>query len=297
MNRPLDLFRALRPKQWTKNLIVLAPLIFALGDKHVTLPGDAVLRILLAMGLFCLASSGVYLINDLKDINRDQFHPQKRFRPIAAGRVSPRVAGIMAALLIAAALMGGMRLAQSYGVLLAVYFAMQLAYSFGLKRVALLDVFIIAAGFVFRAIGGGLAIDVVVSPWLLVCTFLLALFLALCKRRHELRILEGGRDNHRPSLGDYHPALVDQLISIVCAATIVSYSVYTLSPETVAKFGTTWLSATIPFVIFGIFRYLDLVYRKEAGGRPEHIFLTDKVLLADIALYGIVVGGIFLRFR
>ena len=297
MTALLDILKTLRINQWTKNLIVLAAVCFAFGDQHQTLPSHALLRALAAVALFCFASSSIYIINDLRDREADRQHPTKRFRPLAAGRIPIPLAAGLSALLMTLALLGSSRLAPAYGLLVASYIAMQVLYTFWLKHIALVDVFVIAAGFVMRAAGGGFAIHINISPWLLVCTFLLALFLALCKRRHEKILLEDQADTHRASLEYYNTKLTDQLIAIVCAATIVSYSIYTLSAETVAKFGTSLLSLTIPFVIFGIFRYLDLVYRKDAGGRPEKTLLTDVVLLVNIALYGVAVLAIFLFTR
>lgn len=294
MNCPLDILRALRPNQWTKNLVVPAAFFFAFGDQTQTLTRLALYQILAATALFCLASSGIYLMNDIRDLAADQVHPTKRFRPIAAGRVSIPLAATLSAVLLAGSLAASFSLAPLFALAVGAYIAMQVVYTFWLKHLALVDVFVIALGFVLRAAAGGLAIHVPISPWLLVCAFLLALFLALCKRRHEKLLLEGNADSHRASLEHYDPKLLDQLIAIVSAATIVSYSIYTLSPETVHKFGTSLLSATIPFVIFGIFRYLDLVYRKEGGGRPEKTLLTDRVLIADLALYGLCVLCVFI---
>lgn len=293
MKRFIHLLKAMRPNQWTKNAVVLAPYFFACGDRHLSLPPAATMQILLATGLFCLVSSGVYLVNDLVDQEADRLHPTKRFRPIASGELPRWLAAGVAVLLLAHALVGAAWLARPFLITVLAYVAMQAGYTFFLKRIALVDVFIIAAGFVLRAIAGGVAIHVPVSPWLLICSFLLALFLALCKRRHEKLVLEEGADSHRASLEYYSAKLVDQLIAIVSAAVIVSYSIYTLSAETVQKFGTTHLFLTIPLVVFGIFRYLDLVYRKEAGGSPETTLLTDMVLLADIALYALVTFIIF----
>lgn len=297
MNNPVDIFRALRPNQWTKNLVVLAAFCFAFGDKTHSLPVLSLCRSLAACGLFCLASSGIYIINDIADLSVDKLHPAKRFRPIAAGRVSIGLASGLSGLLLVIAVGASFWLAPLFGGVVTAYVVMQLIYTYWLKHIALVDVFIIALGFVLRAAGGGLAIPVMISPWLLICAFLLALFLALCKRRHEKLFLADGGDGHRPSLGNYDQSLLDQLIAIVSAATIVSYSVYTLSAETIRRFGTSMLSITIPFVIFGIFRYLDLVYRKEGGGRPEKTLLTDRVLILDVILYGVCVLGIFLFAR
>lgn len=297
MNRLVDVLRALRVNQWTKNLVVLAAFCFALGDRAQGLLGPALpatfARVLAAFALFCLASSGIYLLNDIRDLAADRLHPVKRLRPIAAGRIPVPVAGAWSTLLLVLSLAGALWLSRPFATILAGYVALQIVYTCWLKHVALVDIFVIALGFVLRAAGGGLVIRVAISPWLLVCAFLLALFLALCKRRHEKLILDQSAEDHRPSLGDYDRQLLDQLIAVVSAATIVSYAIYTLATETVHKFGTPLLSLTIPFVIFGIFRYLDLVYRKSAGGRPEKILLTDGPLLVDLALYGLCVLGIF----
>jgi 4-hydroxybenzoate polyprenyltransferase len=288
----------LRPSQWTKNGVVLAAYFFALWDRHQALPRDAAGKALLAALLFCLVSSGVYVFNDIRDVRADRDHPLKRFRPIAAGRVPlPLAAGASLALL-AAGIAGGFLLAPAFGGTLTGYVALQLAYSFWLKQVALVDSLVIAAGFVLRAIGGAVALHLVISPWLLLCTFLLALFLALCKRRHEKLLLDdetAGR--HRPSLDRYDARLLDQLIAIVSAATLVSYSIYTLWPDTVAKFGSARLGFSIPFVVFGIFRYLDLVYRHEQGGRPERILLTDIPILVNLLLYAAAIAVVFLLGR
>jgi 4-hydroxybenzoate polyprenyltransferase len=199
--------------------------------------------------------------------------------------------------LLLAGIGGAFRLAGGFGETAAAYVLLQFVYSLWLKKAALVDVFVIATGFVLRAVGGGLAAGVAISPWLLLCTFLLALFLALCKRRHEKLLLDSGGPGHRASLEDYDAKGLDQLIAIVAAATIVSYAIYTLWPETVHKFGTARLSLTTPVVIFGIFRYLDLVYRKDGGGRPERLLLTDRPLLVSIALYGLTVLAVFFFSR
>jgi 4-hydroxybenzoate polyprenyltransferase len=288
MPRPLPLLRALRPSQWIKNSIVPVAYFFARWDpsQQSHLDAWALPRVLLAAVIFCAVSSGVYLLNDLHDVAADRTHPTKRLRPIAAGQVSAAAAWTMAVALAAAGLVCGWRLAASFGWLLAGYLLLQVAYTCALKRVALLDVFIIAIGFVLRAIGGALVIDVRISPWLLLCAFLLALFLGLCKRRHEKRLLDvADAQQHREALAAYDARLLDMLISIAASATVVAYALYTLSSETVARFGTARLGLTIPFVLFGIFRYLDLVYRHEQGGRPEKVLLNDRVMIATVLLY------------
>jgi 4-hydroxybenzoate polyprenyltransferase len=287
---PIHLFRALRPKQWTKNAVVFAAFFFALGDRTQQLNPGAFGQVVAAAALFCLVSSAVYLLNDVKDIDQDRAHPNKRMRPIAAGLVPVAVAIAVSAALFAVSLGLSWRLSRPLFQVLLGYVALQILYTAFLKRIALVDLFVIAAGFVLRALAGAVVLPGVrISPWLLLCTLLLALFLALCKRRHEKVVLNEYSSDIRESLAQYDQKLLDQLIAIVSAATIVSYSLYTLWPQTVEKFQTAKLGFTIPFVIFGIFRYLDLVYRHEKGGQPELILLTDVPLLADLALYGLTV--------
>lgn len=291
----VDLFLAMRPNQWTKNGVLLAALIFAYWDKSQSIELAASLaRIVPGLLLFCLASSSIYLVNDVRDIENDRAHPTKRFRPIASGRVAIPAALITALALFAFVLTCSWLLAPAFFAVVFSYLVLQVVYSFLLKKIALVDIFVIACGFVLRAIAGAAATDVDISPWLLLCTFLLALFLALCKRRHEKLINHDGENEHRASLEKYDTQLLNQLIAIVSSATIVSYALYTLWPETVEKFGTTKLGFTIPFVMFGVFRYLDLVYRHEKGERPEKILLTDIPLLTNIFLYGVAVIAIFM---
>ncbi len=291
-----DWLRLLRPAQWTKNAVVLAAFFFAYWDRSQ--PGAVTWRdlavVLPAALLFSLVSSGVYIINDLRDVEADRVHPVKRHRPIAAGRIGGGPAAVIAGVLLIGALAAAHLLRQEFGTVLCVYVLIQLAYTGFLKRVALLDILLIAFGFVLRALAGAVALPgIAISPWLLLCTFLLAVFLALCKRRHEKRLLEGDAgDLHRPSLQGYSVQLLDQLIATTAGATIVSYAIYTLWPQTVDKFGTRALGFTIPYVMFGIFRYLYLVYSREEGGRPERTLLTDGPLLATIALFAVTIAAI-----
>ena len=281
------LLRLLRVKQWTKNAVVFAAFVFALGDRQQNLAAWELWKVALAALAFSLVSSAVYVFNDLKDAPQDRLHPIKKNRPIASGAVGPGLAWGAAALLLAAGLGGAELLA-----VLGAYLALQVVYTLGLKRLALVDVIVIALGFVLRALAGAVVIHVKISPWLLICAMMLALFLGLCKRRHEKVNLAGL--GTRAALDGYDERLLDLLIAMTAAAALVCYSIYTLWPETVAKFGTPWLGATIPFVVFGLFRYMDLVYRQDQGDRPEHILLTDVPLLADVALYGAAVLGILL---
>ncbi len=286
-----ELLRAMRPNQWTKNAVVGAAYFFAIWDPAQRLDALAVLpRVLASVAIFCAVSSGVYLFNDLLDISADRRHPVKRLRPIASGTLSPRTAVAAAVLLLFGGLTSAAALSGGFAVILGVYAALQGVYSLWLKHVALVDVLLIAVGFVLRAVAGAKVIRVDFSPWLLLCAFLLALFLALCKRRNEKGLVtsEGAPpENHRPNLMSYDRHLLDQLISIVSAATIASYAMYTLSESTVRKFGTTRLGLTIPLVVFGIFRYLDLVYRHDLGGQPEKVLLTDRPLIIALLLYAV----------
>jgi len=290
----LDVVRLFRPSQWTKNAVVLAGFFFAFWDKTqpITIE-DGLTLALPAAALFCLLSSGIYVLNDIRDAVSDRAHPVKRLRPIAAGRVSPALGLLLSLVLLGAGLAGAFVLSAEYALVACMYVAIQVAYSLGLKRVALLDIFVISAGFVLRAIAGAVVLGVAISPWLLLCAFLLALFLVLCKRRHEKILLDDTAALHRESLGGYNERLLDQLITIAGAATIVCYAIYTLSPGTVAKFGSARMGLTIPFVVFGIFRYMDLAYRHANGGRPEKILLTDLPILVDLLLYATVIVLIF----
>jgi len=292
---PVDFWREIRPRQWTKNLVVFVAFFFALGDKHQHLAPAAFWPACLAFLLFSITASAVYIFNDIKDLARDRAHPVKSQRPIAAGRIPLPLAWGLMALLLGVGLAGAWLFSFRFGLVLSAYILLQAAYTLWLKQIALVDVFVIAAGFVLRVIAGGIAVNCAISPWLLICAFLMALFLALCKRRHEKRLM-AETENHqsRPSLAASDERLLDQLIAIVAGAVIVTYAVYTQWPETVLKFQTTRLSLTIPFVIFGLFRYLDLVYRQAKGDQPEYILLTDIPLMITIALFGLAVLGVIL---
>ena len=286
--------RLMRPEQWTKNGLVLAAFFFAYWDPQQHLREQGLrpyAASLAAAALFCLVSSGVYALNDWRDRVADRLHPVKRNRPVASGEISSRTALAMAFGLLAAGILGSL-FSPPLCAVVGAYVALQLFYTFRLKHVPLVDVFVIAAGFVLRAVAGAAVLSARISPWLLLCTFLLALFLALCKRRQEK--VPRHETEQRLSVRAYSAQLLDSLIAITAAATIVSYSLYTLSSETVQRFGTPLLGLTIPLVIFGVFRYLHLVYTSRAGERPEQVLLTDKAIIATIVLYGLVVAGVFL---
>jgi 4-hydroxybenzoate polyprenyltransferase len=289
--------RALRPAQWIKNGVVAAALFFAWRDQSqgVDIHNICVfIAVGLAVACFCMVSSAVYLINDIKDREADRAHPVKCLRPIASGEFPISQAIPLAVILLLGGLLTSLQLPTLFTWVLAGYSAMQLVYTFGLKRIPYVDVFIIAIGFVFRAVAGAVAIAVRISPWLLLCTFLLALFLALCKRRHEKGLFEESDTRHRQALTGYTRQLLDIQIAITAAATVVCYSIYTLAPETIHRFGTNRLGLTIPFVLFGVFRYLALVYTQDEGGRPEKVMLTDKTLIFTVLCYAGVALIIFL---
>jgi 4-hydroxybenzoate polyprenyltransferase len=276
---------SLRPHQWTKNLVVLAALAFS---KHLFDP-DAVLRAGLAFVLFCGLSGAAYLVNDLADLEQDRLHPEKRLRPLASGALPLHVARLSAASLGAAGLAGALALGWGFASAALAYLLLNLAYSLWLKHTVILDVLAISLGFVLRAVAGALAIDVRFSDWLLVCTTLLALFLSLAKRRHELVSLNETASEHRRILAEYSPYLLDQMISVVTASCVTAYAFYTMAPETVEKYRTDRLALTIPFVLYGIFRYLYLVHRREQGGSPADLLLADRPLLVAVALWAVAV--------
>jgi 4-hydroxybenzoate polyprenyltransferase len=268
------LIAAMRPRQWSKNVFVLAGIVFA--GKLFERPAQ--LRVLSCFVLFCAASSAVYLVNDVVDRSTDAHHPLKRLRPIASGRLSPAIAVAASLALTAGALVAAALLNRATLAIIAAYLASSFAYSFWLKRVFLLDVMTVAAGFVLRAVAGAACIGAEISPWLLVCSFLLALFLALGKRRSELVLLGQDATSHRMALGHYSLALVDSWLTALAAAAIVSYAIYTQSPRTVEHFGTTNLLYTVPFVIYALFRYQHHVVRQDAGGDPGNLLVQDRAL-------------------
>ena len=229
------------------------------------------------------------------DREADRRHPLKKHRPVASGALSPQKAGTAAVVLAGVALAGAFRLDWEFGLVSVAYVALQTAYSGPLKHIVIIDVLAIAIGFVLRAVAGAVVIDVPISHWLLVVTILLALFLALSKRRHELVLLADTATEHRPILGEYSPYLLDQMIGVVTASTLVAYIFYSVSPETVEKFGTDLLGLTVPFPLYGIFRYLYLVHRREGGGSPTQMLLTDRPLLVCVALWAVAVVVILYR--
>jgi 4-hydroxybenzoate polyprenyltransferase len=272
---------SLRPEQWAKNFLLFAGLLF--GGR--LLEPDAVLKAIAAFAVFCALSSAIYLVNDIWDRDADRRHPLKQTRPIASGEIGVRLAGWSAAILIAAATAVAWVLNSVFGAIATGYLLLLLLYSTTLKHIVIVDVLAIAGGFVLRAVAGAVAVTVPIGSWLLVCTTLLALFLALSKRRHELVLLGDGAPHHRRILEQYSPYLLDQMISVVTASTLIAYTVFTLSAETAQRLGTPFLGFTVPFVLYGIFRYLYLVHQKRGGGSPAEMLLTDRPLLVCVALW------------
>jgi 4-hydroxybenzoate polyprenyltransferase len=287
----LSLLISIRPGQWAKNLLIFAGLLFGLR----LFDPVAVIDATLAFVIFCGLSGAVYLINDVLDRDSDRQHPLKARRPIASGAVSVPLAIGAAAVLGVTGLSAAFAINVRLGIVSAAYLALLGLYSAALKHIVIVDALTIAVGFVLRATAGAVAIDVEISHWLLVCTILGALFIALAKRRHELVLLTDGATSHRPILSEYSPYLLDQMIAVVTASTLISYVFYTISPDTQQKFGTPWLGLTIPFPLYGIFRYLYLVHRREGGGSPADLLLTDRPLLACVALWVLLVTVIIYR--
>jgi 4-hydroxybenzoate polyprenyltransferase len=272
---------SLRPEQWTKNLLVLAGIVF--GGRLLEPSADTLA--LVAFAVFCALSGAVYLFNDIADREADRRHPLKRERPIASGQLSVSAAAAAGGILGVAGVGAAFAVGTTFGIVAATYLASLLLYSVALKHVVIVDVLMIAGGFVLRAVGGAVAVDVPIGHWLLVCTTLLALFLALSKRRHELVVLADGATDHRRILEEYSPYLLDQMIGVVTSSTLIAYTVYATSPDTAARLGTGKLGLTIPFVLYGIFRYLYLVHQKRGGGSPAAMLLTDRPLLGCVALW------------
>lgn len=285
-NRLLVWAQALRVYQWTKNLLLFAALIFA---KEFTHP-DKVFVATLAFAAFCLCASAAYIFNDLLDIEKDRRHPKKRHRPLASGAISSGTAAIAGLTLGAAGLLLGGFIGPRFLGALVFYVALTLSYSVWLKHFVLVDVLALALGFVVRAMAGAIAISVQFSNWLIVCTFFLATFLTLCKRRNELTLLEDNAESHRRVLFHYSVHYLDQLILIAAGGALITYTIYTCSPEVIQRLGTDKLYMTLPFVVYGIFRYLFVVHQLADGGDPSRVLLKDWPLLACVVLWALSCG-------
>jgi 4-hydroxybenzoate polyprenyltransferase len=291
--RPLGraLLVSLRPKQWTKNGLLFLGLTFSLNLANP----DLVVRCLLAFVDFCALASATYLINDFIDLDRDRQHPVKRRRPVASGQVPPVAALSLSAVLLVAALALAVALGTGFATAALIYPVLTISYSVWLKHIAIVDILAVSAGFVVRAGAGAVAIGVPISPWLYVCTLLGALFLTVAKRRHELTLLQGDAREHRKILDEYTVQFLDQMISVLASAAVIAYCLYTFSAENLPKNQAMML--TIPFVLYGIFRYIYLIQMKGGGGAPEEALLTDKPLLAAVVGWGIASTAIIYLFR
>jgi 4-hydroxybenzoate polyprenyltransferase len=278
------ILHSMRPRQWVKNLFVFGGVVFS--ERLFT---PAVWTAAAAFVIFCALSGAVYLLNDVADRDKDRRHPDKCRRPIAAGRLAVSAAVMAAMVLIVIGLGAAAWLSRPFALAALAYVTLLSAYSAWLKHMVIVDVLAVALGFVLRAAAGALVIGAAISSWLLICTILLALFLALGKRRNEALALQADADRHRPILAEYSPAFLDQMISVVTASTVTAYALYTMSPETVARFHTPLLPATLPFVLYGIFRYLYLLYHRKLGGNPTDMVLHDRPLLLNTALWLLVV--------
>lgn len=280
---------SMRPRQWTKNLVVFAALIFSRNFNHPAM----VTRSVEAFFILCLLSGVIYIVNDIADLEKDRHHPLKKLRPLASGAFRRSTAITAASLGAVLGIYLSWRIGPNFLVVACAFFVLNFLYSFFLKRVVLLDAMSISLSFVLRAIAGvealhGFATHIAISPWLLICTLFLSLFLAFCKRRHELLTIENPVD-HRETLQEYSPALLDQLVAISAGGSVLSYALYTIWPETVEKFGTTNLVYTVPLVLIGVMRYLYLVYSKEKGGSPSDLLLHERFLLVDVVLWILLV--------
>lgn len=276
-----QLLRLARPSQWTKNGLLFGAIVFAGEVRDLT----KLETVIAAAAIFCLLSSAVYTINDMIDQDNDRSHPAKKSRPIASGAIGLGTAAVYAVLLICGGLIGAWLINLNFLLISVGFLVLNLVYSLLLKKIIILDVMTIAISFVVRAFAGALAIDVPASGWMLMNTLLLALFLSFGKRRHEMVLLETGAENHRTSLSGYTPYLLDQMIGVTTASVLVVYMLYTFSGEVSEKLGTDYLYVTIPFVVYGIFRYLYLIHRKEEGGSPTHVLISDKPILITVVLW------------
>lgn len=275
-NKLKSYIKLFRPKQWIKNLFVFAALVFSNNILHA----DLLERTLLCFVLFCAASSSVYILNDMIDASKDRLHPKKKLRPIASGAISKTEALVLLFILVPAVLIGSFIFSKLLFLLIVVYFTNNILYCFVLKHMVIIDVMSIALGFILRVISGCIAIDVFISPWLLLCTLLLSLFLGFSKRRNELLVLEEKAEHHRKILDEYSLEFIDKMLSIIISSTVMAYTLYTFSSRS-----NYYLMSTIPFVLYGIFRYQYIIYKKNEGGSPEEVILSDKPLLIDMILW------------
>lgn len=286
--------REIRVRQWTKNLVVFAGVIFA----HQFGATGELLRAVTGFFAFCFLASTIYVLNDLIDLESDRVHPKKKSRPIASGKIPVRTAWFLMAVLFLVGAALSIRLGARFVPVATAYFVLNILYTLVLKRIVMVDVLVISIGFVLRAVAGVrlLTTPVDLSPWLLLCTFFLALFLAVGKRRHERVLLADQAEHHRKTLTEYPPELVDQLIPVVTAATVISYAIYTVSESTIERVGGPEMVYTVPLVVFGVFRYLYIVFKRLQGGSPSEVLLTDAPTLINVVVWlGIVLWILYGR--
>lgn len=296
---PVLLLQAMRPLQWSKNVLLFAGLLFALKfTDPFGADAPSIIKALEGFALFCVFSSSIYLINDLRDRERDRLNPRTAKRPLASGALKPGIAVAAVAVMLPATFVLSWLLSPWFALVGAIYIAKDLGYSFGLKHVVIIDVFLIAAGFTLRAVAGAVAIGVAISPWLYVVTTLGALFLALNKRKHEIMLLNADAGSHRKVLDEYSPALIEEMLAVVTATTVIAYALYTFTAENLPKGlrENHLMMLTVPFVLYGIFRYLYLVYQKDTGSTPEEVWFKDKPLLVCIVLWGLTSAFLLYAF-
>lgn len=281
-NRPSQLIKLMRPHQWMKNVFVLTGLIFG----HAWSSPLMLLKVGTAAVAFCLLSSAIYILNDLMDRENDRRHPKKRFRPLAAGTVTPMVAMNLSLLLAGVALTLGFLVGPWAGTILLGYGLLNTAYSIRLKHVVILDVFCIALGFMFRILVGTLGVGIPPSQWLLLCGLMVTLFLGFAKRRAEILALSGEKTKHRQVLAKYHPVVLDEMMGVCATGVIISYSLYTMSAETITMHQTDSLIYTVPFVMYGLFRYLFVLHNDQKGGDPSKDLFRDRHILASVIGWG-----------
>ena len=271
----------MRPEQWIKNFFVFTALLFSKNLLNLSKDIDALVGFI----IFCMITGCSYIINDLVDLEKDKLHPTKSQRPIASGRLNKTTAIKITTIICLVSLSFAFYINSFFGIIVLTYFLLNIGYSIYLKNIVIIDVVTIASGFVLRVLGGAVIISVTSSQWLVLCTILLSLFLGFSKRRHELVLLEDNATGHRKVLEHYSPYFLDQMISVVTASTLICYALYTMSKDTIEKLGTSKLIYTIPFVLYGIFRYLYLVHQKEKGGSPTEVVFTDKPMIINISLW------------
>lgn len=271
----------MRPREWSKNLLVFSGVIFSrsLNDTN------SLWISFLGFVIFCCASSGIYIFNDLCDLKQDREHPVKSKRPLASGALNANFARFMLVLLLTASTLGALWLNYSFALVIAIYLTTCLSYSLKLKHVVILDVILIASGFVLRAVSGAVLINVDVSEWLVLCTSMVALLVGFGKRRHEMVLLEETAGNHRRALSDYSVGFIDALMNICAGAAVITYALYTRADETVLRVGSHGMLLTIPFVVYGVFRYLFLIHRRHEGGDPVQILFRDRPTLLNLLLW------------